>query len=187
MVELSTKTEMTRSRDSEARTAGLLGMLPGKVTTAFQQMEVAEEEIRGMSELHPSMARKLNEAFLALQPTKYLKNWERLYRPHVVELLGRVMERGDLRDPTAAEMLGVLAEASLVAPPASQAAALYFRLFQELFSGKAEEIWKTGGEASCVTRGEYGRYPGDVEELRETLRKKMRREIGATVLGRGRS
>lgn len=132
------------------------------------------------------MGRKIHDAFLALQPTVYLMTLDLLYRPHVAELLRRIVEGGDLRDPTAAEMLGLVAESTLAAPPTSQAAALYFRLFRELFPEKTDLLRDDDLEASCVIRGVYGRYPGDVEELRETLRRRMRREIERSVTGRGR-
>ena len=139
-----------------------------------------------MEGLHPLMAPALRSAFLVLQPTIYLGTRERLYRPHVAELLGRVVEGKDLRDPTAAEMMGLMAETSLVAPMLASAAALYFRLFRELFPGEADSQEDDYPEKSSVTRGEYGRYPGDVEEMQETLRKRMRRDIEASVAGRGR-
>lgn len=140
-----------------------------------------------MVELHPLMAPALRSTFLVLQPTVYLASKTRLYRPHVVELLGRVVERGDLRDPTRAEMLGLVSEASLVTPPTSRAAALYFRLFRELFPERPDIFEELGNMASSVTRGECGRYPDDVEELMEILRKRMRHEIETTVAGRGKS
>lgn len=133
-----------------------------------------------MSDLHPPMGRKLHDAFLALQPTIYLREKGLLYRPHVVELLGRVIDGKDLQDPTAAEQMGLLADASLAAPMTSPAAGLYFRLFRKLFPAVAER-WVSNAEERFEA---WGSYPGDVEELRETLRKKMRREIGA-VAGRG--
>lgn len=139
-----------------------------------------------MSELRPEMARKIHDAFLAFQPTVYLREKGSLYRPHVAELLDRVVESKDLRDPTVAEMLGLVSETTLTAPLSSPATALYFRLFRELFP--ASPILRFGKyEESRVTRGEYGSYPGDVEELRETLRKRMRHEIETTVAGRGRA
>ena len=139
-----------------------------------------------MEGLHPLMAPALHSAFLALMPTAYVRTMERLYRPHVAELLGRIVEGGDLRDPTAAEMMGLLAETTFVAMPTSRAAALYFRLFRELFPEEADSQDGDCPEKSCVTRGECGQYPGDIEELRETMRKRMRHEIERGVAGRGR-
>ncbi|MCP4201832.1 MAG: hypothetical protein GY769_07860 [bacterium] len=148
---------------------------------------MAEAEIALAQEENPLLAPVLKESFLALTPTTYLRGREdRLYPAHCKEILRRVVEGEDLREPTRAEMIGLVAETSLVAVPTRVGCALYFRLFRELFPEREDLFSEVDGVAPSVTRGEMGHYTGDVDDLERDMRRKMKREIAGSVRGRGR-
>ncbi len=157
-----------------------------RVDHVFRKMKEAEKEIARMQALYPVMAPALNASFSALVPTDWVRGREALYGPHCRELLKRVVDGKDLLDPTKAEMLGVVAEASLAEPPGTVLSAFYFRLFRALFPEKKDLVADLDGTAKSVVRGEYGICPGDVDELERLLRKKMRTTIEVVVPERGK-
>ena len=103
----------------------------------FSRMEIAEQEISVAIEgcTDSSLARRLNASFRHLLPTTPLSQvGEEVYRSHVREILERVAADEDLRPGTKAEVLSVLAEASLRSPLTDDAFLLYCKLFRDVVS-----------------------------------------------------
>ena len=145
---------------------GALAEVAGEGTVAaiigiFSAIEVAEEEIAAFRRQHPEKDRELWNSFMALKITPPLREKGlTLYRAHCRELLERVVADQDLRPGTDAEILGMISNASLIAPLTHQAAALAFRLADELLG------WRGGVEYNEP-------WPGAADELAAVLRRKL--------------
>lgn len=141
---------------------------------AFDFMEVAEGEIAAAKERWPLQAPVLDACFLTLRPCADLfrSKGDRLYRKHCGELLDRVAEGGDCREPTKAELACVLCNMSQVAPLERNAAALYTNVFRDLFPDKA------------FADDDYlyqGTWEGAVGDLERDMRRKLKRAIDRTL------
>lgn len=137
---------------------------------AFEFMEVAEDEIAAAKERHPLQAPVLHKCFITLRPhgDLFRGKGDILYRAHCRELLDRVAEGGDFQEATKAELCAILCELSFNAPLEQNAAALYMRVFRDLFPDKA------------FADDDYlyqGSWAGAVEELEGKFRRKLRREL----------
>ena len=126
-------------------------VLPAEVHGLFDLMKIAEEEI----------ARGGADAFAFLcPPPGFTSLDERVYRAHARELVERVKRGERLEDGTKAEVMVLLSQQTLLAPPTQQYAALYEKLFAEIFGTSVE--------------GEPARepWPKASEELLADLRRK---------------
>ena len=109
--------------------------------STFRRMDIAEDEIARAKQTHPLHAAKLHDAFRALCPTTPLRSISHtIYRNHCRELLERIVTNADLKPGTDAEILSILSEASLVAPPTRTAAVLYWRLFRRILPAQALRV-----------------------------------------------
>ncbi len=81
---------------------------------AFDDMAMAEEEIRRAKQMYPRQCEDMDKAFILLMRSDALKS-EELYRRHMRELLKRVVDGQDCRLATKAEVLASLSEFSLQA------------------------------------------------------------------------
>lgn len=148
--------------------AAMLPVLPGAphaIVAAFERMEIAEEEVRRARRLHPDARDRLEAAFPRLVPPDLMVNKAReVYRCHVRELLGRVVDGHDLTPGTDAEVMCVLSLLSLDAPLNATHATLYERIFTKVFPKV-----KLGGH------GPREPWPGACDELLVTLRKRAAR------------
>jgi hypothetical protein len=125
--------------------AAVLAALPRRIGGLFDLMAVAEEEIDAASKRHPGRERMLSAAFGLLCPPAGMSKLDpKLYRAHARELCERVAafdgppeNHRPLALGTKAEVLMVLSELSLKAPPSQQYAALYELLFAEIFGAAA--------------------------------------------------
>jgi|ERR1700742_253971 len=98
---------------------------------AFDQMELAEDEIRKAQDRHPAHRDRLYHSFSLLKPNMGLERMasEMVYRAHCRELLERVVAGTDTRPGTAAEVCCVMLETTKLAPLTSAAAGLYMRMW----------------------------------------------------------
>lgn len=127
-----------KPRDLVAETIG--GSLLHQVMRILDLTGTAEEEIAIAKKAAPRKAKVLHASFRLLVPTDPLRKSERLYRVHVRELLDRVCMRQDTRVGTDAEMVGVLADSSYLAPLNHEGQVLYEHFFRKLFPEDARKI-----------------------------------------------
>lgn len=113
--------------------ADVLGPITDAVQSAFDQMAIAEREMRAYTEQFPERGDAIDQTFVQLRWTLGTVAPEAVYIAHVRELLMRVVERRSLQPGTKAEVLMLLSETSLVAPLGARRAALYAELFDELY------------------------------------------------------
>ena len=112
------------------------GLIPARVWGLFELMHIAEEEIAAAEpdKGWPGTKReeyreRVHNSFKLMCPSPALRDKvPELYRAHVSELLFRVGTRQDTRPGTKAEVLAALSDASTIAPPGQQFAALMERL-----------------------------------------------------------
>lgn len=152
--------------------------LPAAVTELFCLMEIAEEEIeRAIARTRSELKRQaIHNAFTFLAPIPGMSTLdERVYRHHAKELIERCAKGMKLTDGTKAEVMILLSKLSLVAPPSAHYAALYERLFAEIFG------MSVPGEAVREP------WPGASEELLAHLRRKAGRSRAVRDLGEKRS
>lgn len=116
------------------------------VRTTFDRMEIAEEEIEAAKTRHPKEAGVIHGAFGLLCPTDPIRDLsDESFRFHCREILDRVARGQDVRPGTTAELLGFLADASQLAPPARVAALLYQELFGRLFPERLRAFLSDAG------------------------------------------
>jgi hypothetical protein len=126
-------------------------------------MPIADEEIKAAI-ARGGNALWLNRCWDLLLPGVFAENHlaPDLYRDHCRELLARVAAGDhDLALGTRAEVIVVLSQTSLVAPPARDYAVLYSRLFEQVFPGRAPLI---DGET----------HPGACDEIEGSYRRRCR-------------
>lgn len=123
--------------------------LGGWIKSAFDCMEMAEEEIARAQKRFPDKKQEIWESFMLLSPTEVLEGkTDRVYRAHARELLERVGRGQDTRKGTAAELLCAMLAAATAAPLNAQGAALTERLFTIVMGRKLDEegafrpVWK---------------------------------------------
>jgi hypothetical protein len=134
----------------------------------FDYMSVAEEAITAAKDRYRVARRKIHNAFLLLTPGVLIDYGKPLYRSHCDEILTRVARKADTRDPTRAEMCVALCEISLKGPLSRDPAALYERLFREVFPGHPIVTNQESLERES--------YPGACDEIEDTLRRRLRQE-----------
>ncbi len=95
----------------------------------------ADDEIELAQARHPGSADQLHHCFALLWSTHDGMSAERVHRAHCRELLDRVVEGGDPREATAAEVVLACHDVSLVTPINSPAVVVYMRAWQLAFPG----------------------------------------------------
>jgi hypothetical protein len=109
------------------------GALLGTVQSAFDQMAIAEQEMKRFTVRFPANRVDIRRAFVQLRWVLKTAVPEVVYRSHVQELLTRVVNDQSLMRGTKAEVLMLLSEASQVAPMGACRVALYLKLFDEIY------------------------------------------------------
>lgn len=109
------------------------GALFGTLQSVFDQMAIAEAEIKRFTARFPGNHVDIRRAFVQLRWMLKVPVPEIVYRAHVRELLTRVVNDQSLMRGTKAEVLMCLSEASQIAPLGSRKVALYLKLFDELY------------------------------------------------------
>lgn len=166
----------TATRTTERLNAILSPQEAGAITQTFRRMEIAEREIARAKEEFPLLATQIHESFRALCPTEPLRRLsDKVYRHHCRELLERVASGRDLRPGTDAELVAVISEASLAAPPDRATTYLYWQLFERVFPGEAGVIREDLGP---VHADDYDRVRA--KELEQSLRRKLAASRTAT-------
>jgi hypothetical protein len=116
------------------------------------------------------------DAFAHLCPTPYIIMLsDAVYEHHARELIERWRERGDMAQPTRAEMLGALSELSLRRPPGRAEEFVYHRLFREVCGPEHHDAILGSNPAP---REEW---PGQADELLGSLHKRGRVAARAEV------
>jgi hypothetical protein len=113
----------------------LTDLLPqaAAVAVTLAQTKWAEDEIDAAQDRHPDQADLLYHCFTLLQPTAAPMTTQFVYRGHCRELLDRVAEGGDPREPTNAEMAVGCPHVSLVIPLSRAAMTIYMRVWSAAF------------------------------------------------------
>lgn len=109
------------------------GWLLGTLQSVFDQMAIAEQEIKHFMAHFPGNHVDIQRAFVQLRWLLKVPVPEVVYRAHVRELLTRVVNDQSLMRGTKAEVLMLLSAASQVAPLGTRKIALYLKLFDELY------------------------------------------------------
>ena len=145
-----------------------LGIDINAFDTAFNAMEIAEDEIDRAMRLYPESKKAIWNAFKMLQmPAIFRGKSDELYRAYCRELLARVAEGKDVRPATDAELVVNIAEASLGAPPTRTAGYLYMTLFHKIFGSQVYD------DLGLDDGAKYMIVPQSaVNELYDVLRKK---------------
>jgi hypothetical protein len=113
----------------------LTDLLPqtAAVAATLAQTKWAEDEITAGQDRHPDQADLLYHCFTLLKPTTPPMTTQFVYRAHCRELLDRMAEAGDPREPTNAEIAIGCAHVSLVIPLSRAAMTLYMRAWSAAF------------------------------------------------------
>lgn len=114
------------------------GDLGELLTSCFEQMSWADDEIATAMRRHPAEADTIWHSFTLLRATHERMTTEFVYRSHARELLDRVASGEDTRRGTAAEVILVISDASTVTP------------LRSVISGLAARLWKVAGFAATV-------------------------------------
>lgn len=139
-----------------------------RVISILDLAGLAHEEIEHAQKQHPEHHDALARSFQALMPGSLVVLDPRVYRQHVRELIDRVLDGLDLAPGTDAEILACLTQASLVAPPGQQAAALHERLFARVLPEQYGRIFADPHE-----RPTSEPWPGACAELANQLRRRL--------------
>lgn len=108
------------------------------LSSTFDLMDWAEDEIEKSQRRHPEHADALYHSFRLLAPSAILQKArpaEFVYRSHCRELLERVAKGEDTRPATNAEIVCMCAEASQITPLNTAATGLYMRMWNRAFPG----------------------------------------------------
>lgn len=143
--------------------------------SAFECMVIAEEEIERAQELSPDADERLYNSFLALAPVGMTRHAASVYRHHARQLLELIATHGHgphpttaedaLRQPTDAEILLAMSEASKEHMPSRDGCCLMDRIMTDVFGDAwAEERPDTAFWPPQPTR------EGAVRELKYELR-----------------
>lgn len=158
--------ERQPANNSEVTMEGLVKDTHDALGNIFERMELAEDEIAQAMKEDPANAELYNGSFKLLAPTPTLIS-DLLYQRHVQEMLYRVVEGLDTRPGTDAEVLGALSEGSHMAPMNTAALLAYAKMFRQCFPDLEDEAKALQDAAGRE------RYPGSVDELIATVRKKL--------------
>jgi len=139
--------------------------LPSDFADILDQAAIADEMIAQRMPVQGEKKDLLYGSFMTLRPAMPMP--DRLYRAHCAELLDRVVSGEDYQRPTRAELLAAIQKISLVVPTQDKAAALYARLFIELFPDLAFP------ELDMLKE----RFPGETDALREELMTEVGKKI----------
>ena len=113
-----------------------VGGFARQVLDTIDRIETAEKEISRAICQFPLMADRIWNSFLLLHsPLLEGTAGERIFRAHCREILRRVVEGQPMDKPTAAEVLGLLAEVSREIKLPSGAMLVFSRRFNEVFAG----------------------------------------------------
>lgn len=154
----------------------LLNLLPPGIAGVFGLMSLAEEEIeRAQAEVDAKQKRLVWDAFAVMAPPEILRGKDdQLYRHHCRELIGRAVDGYDTREGTKAEVLCLLSNTSLMAPPSRDFAALFSELFVDIYG---EALYRTAINTSDYWQSDLtGSYEAATGELLSKLRHKIRDE-----------
>jgi len=143
--------------------------LTGAIGRAFHFMEVAEDEIaRACAGKRGKLRERVHGSFRHLAPGPLIGLCDDVYRHHCREIIERVARAEDVRPATKAEVMALISQASLAAPPTHVAGALMLRIFNEVFPENPQPV---DGHFAAVPRA-------DVDELFAEMRKKGARHRG---------
>jgi hypothetical protein len=110
----------------------------------FDYAEPADEAIELVTAACDDEETRLyvHNSFIFMMPTRPLRRDPTfaLYKEHVRELAERVRDKGDIRDPTKAEVIGFLRDAFQKGPLRRNGQLVYIRLFNDLFPGKLDGV-----------------------------------------------
>jgi len=153
----------------------MLDMLPKEIrkviSSAFDHMRIAEEEIAAAKSRYPKKAAELHASFRLLCPGEsFAKYAPQIYRAHAKELLQRIARGKDLALSTRAELCIVLSEASLLAPLENDYACLYSQSFRVVFPKIYARIFKIWPPRPS--------FKGAVKELKRKLERKFQSKRG---------
>jgi hypothetical protein len=133
------RSAVTKPTDSSADIRPALGdILSDLLSSTFDLMDWAEDEIEKSQGKHPEHADALYHSFRLLTPSAILQKarpTEFVYRSHCRELLERVVKEEDTRPATDAEIVCMCAEASQMTPLNTAATGLYMRMWSRAFPG----------------------------------------------------
>lgn len=139
--------------------------------STFELMEVAGREVTAAlatrrARKSVAVYRRIDDAWMALGDglEAFHGKAPEVFRHHCRELLERAAAGEPLQPGTEAEVLLALSALSLKAPPSSQYAALFERLFVAVMGRRVE------GEPTREP------WPGAADELLRDMRRKLRRE-----------
>ncbi|RAS59474.1 hypothetical protein C8D87_11486 [Lentzea atacamensis] len=125
------QTEPTTTTTNGIDLATLVEGAVGAVSGFEDQWVWCEEEIQKACARHRSEADRIWHVGVSLfYPTHKRMNLELVYRAHCRELLDRVVAGEDTRPGTAAEVICLLHNTSLISPLTSAATGLYMRMYQ---------------------------------------------------------
>ena len=158
--------------------------------SAFDAMDVAEEEIDAGKLRHPDKADMIHCTFGVIRPRfelEMLKYAEEIYRGHCRELIDRAAtswdgkrKKIDLTGGTRAELCIMMCVVSLTTPIQSIYTSIYLRSFTEIFGFNpvaGEDIgasWATQTDARNWIHHES--WDGEAFEMEARLRHKLRQE-----------
>jgi hypothetical protein len=140
------------------------GSLFGTLQSVFDQMAIAEAEIKCFTARFPGNHVDIRRAFVQLRWMLKVPVPEVVYQAHVRELLTRVVNDQSLMRGTKAEVLMLLSAASQIAPLSIRKMALYLKLFDELYPHAFDH------EPVVIQEP----WVGSSDELLETLRHKTK-------------
>lgn len=155
------------------------------LTVAFlDQRELAEDEAEVFERRHPDLADDLYHAASLLAPTMEVMSTGFVYRSHIRELLQRVVDGGDTREPTNAEVAAACRDTSLVGPLTTAGIVVYDRAFRTAFPDQAAAL-----DTKVIDIGAYEQVAGGAADglerrLRRDLTVKTRTLQGLTCPGR---
>lgn len=115
----------------------LLGPIGPAIEDCFHRMSLAESAIKRFCGRYPKHRQRVDKAFGILCWQLPVRVGDQMFIAHVEELLQRVADGQSVSEGTRAEALAILHSASLRAPLAQQAAALYAELFRECLHTRA--------------------------------------------------
>lgn len=145
------------------------GPVKNVFTRAFEDMAIAEEEIRRAKQVHPEHSEDMEKAFILLKRTDVLKS-EELYRRHMREILKRVANGQDCRLATKAEVLASLSEFSLQQVVNKAGSLVMAQLMETVMGDVAGVLDVVSGLRASAGREEYA---GETREAIAHLQQKV--------------
>lgn len=162
VIQLSLFDELDAVKPEALDIEDLIPEYRNELQSAFDAMEIAEDEIAQAMLLYPESRYLIYGAFMTLLPQFSMP--AKLYRKHCKELLARVAQGLELNHPTEAELLGTLMHVSWILPMHNEPSAFYAKLFAALFPEDVFEQLEMLNE----------RYIGETDNLRAELETKLK-------------